>query len=191
MPHDLINAKPVMAAIREFFRLFAALRSSWTRPTLSAKSPTSAACRPLGPVACRVSAPASKSATYTQPTTPRICPIETPEGPNIGLISSLSCFAPHQRVRLHRVALPPRQGRSGSRLRRRHQRGRVRSASGRLPRDSPRLTPKMKSCGPAGKRTMDLEPFSFYLSAWEEDRHTIAQANNRARCQAEHRAGYR
>ena len=29
----------------------------------------------------------------------------------------------------------------------------------------------------AGKRTMDLEPFSFYLSAWEEDRHTIAQAN--------------
>src|SRR6202012_4942516 len=27
------------------------------------------------------------------------------------------------------------------------------------------------------KRTMDLAPFSFYLSAWEEDRHTIAQAN--------------
>ena len=34
-----------------------------------------------------------------------------------------------------------------------------------------------------GKRPMDLEPFSFYLSAWEEDRHTIAQAiNNRTRC---------
>ena len=29
----------------------------------------------------------------------------------------------------------------------------------------------------AGKRTMELVPFSFYLSAWEEDRHTIAQAN--------------
>ena len=28
-----------------------------------------------------------------------------------------------------------------------------------------------------GKRTVDFEPFSFYLSAWEEDRHTIAQAN--------------
>ncbi len=27
------------------------------------------------------------------------------------------------------------------------------------------------------KRPADLEPFSFYLSAWEEDRHTIAQAN--------------
>ena len=28
-----------------------------------------------------------------------------------------------------------------------------------------------------GKRVMEFEPFSFYLSAWEEDRHTIAQAN--------------
>ena len=27
------------------------------------------------------------------------------------------------------------------------------------------------------KRPADVEPFSFYLSAWEEDRHTIAQAN--------------
>ncbi len=27
------------------------------------------------------------------------------------------------------------------------------------------------------KRTIELEPFSFYLSAWEEDQHTIAQAN--------------
>ena len=29
----------------------------------------------------------------------------------------------------------------------------------------------------AGKRTIESLPFSFYLSAWEEDRHTIAQAN--------------
>ena len=35
----------------------------------------------------------------------RICPIETPEGPNIGLISSLSHLRPGQRVRLHRDAL--------------------------------------------------------------------------------------
>ena len=27
------------------------------------------------------------------------------------------------------------------------------------------------------KRAIEFEPFSFYLSAWEEDRHTIAQAN--------------
>ncbi len=29
----------------------------------------------------------------------------------------------------------------------------------------------------AGKRQIDYIPFSFYLSAWEEDKHTIAQAN--------------
>ena len=36
----------------------------------------------------------------------RICPIETPEGPNIGLINSMSSFAQNQRVRFHRDALP-------------------------------------------------------------------------------------
>ena len=33
MPHDLINAKPAAAAVREFFGSIAACRSSWTRPT--------------------------------------------------------------------------------------------------------------------------------------------------------------
>ncbi len=36
----------------------------------------------------------------------RICPIETPEGPNIGLISSLAHVCPCQRIRLHRNAVP-------------------------------------------------------------------------------------
>ena len=36
----------------------------------------------------------------------RMCPIETPEGPNIGLISYARDLRPHQRVRLHRGALP-------------------------------------------------------------------------------------
>ena len=38
----------------------------------------------------------------------RMCPIETPEGPNIGLINSLATFARGQQVRLHRNPLPPR-----------------------------------------------------------------------------------
>ena len=46
MPHDLVNAKPVMAAIREFFGS-SQLRSSWTRPIRLAKSLTSAAFRLL------------------------------------------------------------------------------------------------------------------------------------------------
>ena len=43
----------------------------------------------------------------------RICPIETPEGPNIGLISSLQHVCPDQRVRLHRDAVPQGAGRRG------------------------------------------------------------------------------
>jgi len=58
LPHDLINAKPVMAAIRRVLRLLPALASSWTRPTRSAKSPTSAASRPLGLGVFLASAPA-------------------------------------------------------------------------------------------------------------------------------------
>ena len=45
MPHDLINAKPVSAAIREFFGSSASSRSSWTRPIRSPRSPTSGASR--------------------------------------------------------------------------------------------------------------------------------------------------
>ena len=36
----------------------------------------------------------------------RMCPIETPEGPNIGLIGSSGDLCPHQRIRLHRSAVP-------------------------------------------------------------------------------------
>ena len=68
MPHDLVNAKPVMAAIREFFGS-SQLRSSWTRPTRSAKSPTSGVFRLLGPAVFRANAPGSKSATFTPRTT--------------------------------------------------------------------------------------------------------------------------
>ena len=40
--------------------------------------------------------------------------------------------------------------------------------------EAAKLNKKLKA---DGKRGVDVEPFSFYLSAWEEDRHTIAQAN--------------
>ena len=62
-----------------------------------------------------------------------MCPIETPEGPNIGLIGYLVELRPDQPVRLHRDAVP--QGREGSRHRRdrvsrRRRRGRVRHRAG-------------------------------------------------------------
>ena len=60
-----------------------------------------------------------------------MCPIETPEGPNIGLIGSLSTFAPGQRVRLRRDAVP--QGR-------------------RRPRHRPDRLPDRRRGGPARHR---------------------------------------
>ena len=44
----------------------------------------------------------------------RMCPIETPEGPNIGLINYLATFAQDQRLWLHRGTLP--QGGQGNRF---------------------------------------------------------------------------
>ena len=92
MPHDLINAKPVMAAIREFFGS-SQLRSSWTRPTRFPRSRTSGVSRLLGRADCRRERAGFEVRDVHPTHYGRICPIETPEGPNIGLISSLSCFA--------------------------------------------------------------------------------------------------
>src|SRR6202012_6090238 len=109
----------------------------------------------------------------------RICPIETPEGPNIGLISSLSCFARLTEYGfLQSPARPPRRVRDGQLL----DFVQVVNAgeSGMRVRDTIekaeaiKLNAKLKK---EGKRGIDFDPFSFYLSAWEEDRHTIAQAN--------------
>ena len=68
-------------------------RSSWIRPIHSRRSRISVVSPRLDRAVFLVSAPALKCATCTRPTTAASCPIETPEGPNIGLISSLSCFA--------------------------------------------------------------------------------------------------
>jgi DNA-directed RNA polymerase subunit beta len=70
MPHDLINAKPVIAVIKEFFG------SSQLSQFMDQTNPLSEIVRDVHP-------------THYG----RICPIETPEGPNIGLITSLASYA--------------------------------------------------------------------------------------------------
>ncbi len=175
MPHDLINAKPVMAAIREFFgssQLSQFMDQTNPLSEITHKRRLSA----LGPGGLSRERAGFEVRDVHPTHYGRICPIETPEGPNIGLISSLSCFArineygfiesPYRRVKDGRVLD----------LRRRLERRRVWSAAGRLPRHRG-VVAKNEELKTAGKRTMELEPFSFYLSAWEEDRHTIAQAN--------------
>ena len=56
----------------------------------------------------------------------RMCPIETPEGPNIGLMGALATYAAGERVRLHRVAVPQGDERQGHRRDRLPRRGRGR-----------------------------------------------------------------
>src|SRR5512139_1017513 len=92
MPHDLINAKPVMAAIREFFG------SSQLSQFMDQTNPLSKVTHKrrlsaLGPGGLSRERAGFEVRDVHPTHYGRICPIETPEGPNIGLISSLSCYA--------------------------------------------------------------------------------------------------
>ena len=93
MPHDLINAKPVSRGGEGVLRQLAALAVHGPDEPALARSRTSVVSRRSGPAVSRASARASRCATSTPTHYGRICPIETPEGPNIGLIASLSTFA--------------------------------------------------------------------------------------------------
>ncbi len=92
MPHDLINAKPVMAVVKEFFgssQLSQFMDQTNPLAELTHKRRLSA----LGPGGLSRDR-AGFEARDVHPTHyGRICPIETPEGPNIGLITSLSTYA--------------------------------------------------------------------------------------------------
>ncbi len=92
MPHDLINSKPISAAIREFFG------SSQLSQFMDQTNPLSeithkrriSALGPGGLTRDR----AGFEVRDVHPTHyGRVCPIETPEGPNIGLINSLALYA--------------------------------------------------------------------------------------------------
>ena len=133
MPHDLINSKPVTAAVKEFFG------SSQLSQFMDQTNPLSeithkrrlSALGPGGLTRDR----AGFEVRDVHPTHyGRICPIETPEGPNIGLIASLSTYA-----RVNRFGFIE--------------------------------TPYRKV--EQGRVTDEIE----FLSAIEEDRYVIAQAN--------------
>lgn len=92
MPHDLINAKPVAAAIREFFG------SSQLSQFMDQTNPLSEVTHKrrlsaLGPGGLSRERAGFEVRDVHSTHYGRICPIETPEGPNIGLINSLSTFA--------------------------------------------------------------------------------------------------
>ena len=178
MPHDLINAKPVMAAIREFFgssQLSQFMDQTNPLSEITHKRRLSA----LGPGGLSRERAGFEVRDVHPTHYGRICPIETPEGPNIGLISSLSCYArinefgfiesPYRRVEDGRAVDFVRVANAGGT---KLKTGEIVSADKAETENEAIKTKK-------GKRPADLEPHSFYLSAWEEDRYLIAQANAR------------
>ncbi len=92
MPHDLINSKPVTAAIKEFFG------SSQLSQFMDQTNPLSEVTHKrrlsaLGPGGLTRERAGFEVRDVHPTHYGRICPIETPEGPNIGLIASLSTYA--------------------------------------------------------------------------------------------------
>ncbi|MBM3618272.1 MAG: DNA-directed RNA polymerase subunit beta, partial [Alphaproteobacteria bacterium] len=133
MPHDLVNAKPVVAAIREFFG------SSQLSQFMDQTNPLSEVghkrrLSALGPGGLTRERAGFEVRDVHPTHYGRICPIETPEGPNIGLINSMATYAKINKYGF--IESPYRKvvdGKVGSEV--------------------------------------------FYLSAIQEGKHTIAQAN--------------
>src|SRR6202050_3122720 len=172
MPHDLINAKPVMAAIREFFG------SSQLSQFMDQTNPLSEVTHKrrlsaLGPGGLSRERAGFEVRDVHPTHYGRICPIETPEGPNIGLISSLSSYArinefgfiesPYRKVKNGRVidfVQIVNSGDSEFKAGEIVEKEKVEDANEELKR-----------------RRVVWAAHCFYLSAWEEDRYVVAQAN--------------
>ncbi|MDD8021382.1 MAG: DNA-directed RNA polymerase subunit beta [Acidobacteriota bacterium] len=176
MPQDLINSKPVIAALKEFFgssQLSQFMDQINTLAELTHKRRLSA----LGPGGLSRERAGFEVRDIQASHYGRICPIETPEGPNIGLISSLSCFArvneygfietPYRKVEKARVVDYVKIIHPGSTDYRANQLVRKDEVE--------KIASSLKE--QKGKVLPVYEPHIFYLTAWEEENYKIAQAN--------------
>jgi DNA-directed RNA polymerase subunit beta len=175
MPHDLINSKPVIAAIKEFFG------SSQLSQFMDQTNPLSEVTHKrrlsaLGPGGLSRERAGFEVRDVHATHYGRICPIETPEGPNIGLISSLSCFArisefgfiesPYKKVKSGRVLdhyEVVTVGDSG------WKKGSTAEAQ-----ELEEMNAKLKK---GHRKPVVGRPTAFFLPAWEEENYVIAQAN--------------
>jgi DNA-directed RNA polymerase subunit beta len=182
MPQDIVNAKPVMAAVQEFFG------SSQLSQFMDQTNPLSEVTHKrrlsaLGPGGLSRERAGFEVRDVHPTHYGRICPIETPEGPNIGLISSLSCYArinefgfiesPYRKVDVGRVVdhyrIADPQGT-------RFKVGEIVDAE-TLRRELGFVPGDGTADETAAGRASEVAPHCFYLSAWEEDKYVIAQAN--------------
>ena len=173
MPHDLINAKPVMAAIREFFG------SSQLSQFMDQTNPLSEVTHKrrlsaLGPGGLSRERAGFEVRDVHPTHYGRICPIETPEGPNIGLISSLSSYARINDFGF--IESPYRKVKDGQII----DYVIVTNAGGNPKYKVGDVVESDELVGADGrskKKGVEFEPHCFYLSAWEEDQYIVAQAN--------------
>ncbi len=179
---SLVNARPVVAAVKEFFgssQLSQFMDQTNPLSELTNKRRLSA----LGPGGLSRERAGYDVRDVHHSHYGRICPIETPEGPNIGLIGSLATFAhvnefgfietPFRRV-YRDISPEDRKLLLGRKLTRDYPE--VKASSGDA------VTEKMLDAFvKAGMSTVSIEPWVSsdiqYLSADEEDKFTVAQAN--------------
>ncbi len=175
MPHDLINSKPVIAAIKEFFG------SSQLSQFMDQTNPLSEVTHKrrlsaLGPGGLSRERAGFEVRDVHATHYGRICPIETPEGPNIGLISSLATFA---RINDYGFIESPYKKVIDGRVINHYRIIKVGGGPFRLGQivtgdELEEANAKLKK---SKQSQVEAEPYAFYLSAWEEEKHIIAQAN--------------
>jgi len=178
MPQDLINSKPVIAALKEFFgssQLSQFMDQINSLAEMTHKRRLSA----LGPGGLSRERAGFEVRDIQSSHYGRICPVETPEGPNIGLISSLSCFA---RVNPYGFIETPyrkvRDGRIIDNVRILHPGDSETKVGDVLEEDAfKKEADKLKRAN--ARHLPVVEPTCFYLTAWEEEKFNIAQANAR------------
>ena len=174
MPHDLVNAKPVMAAIREFFgssQLSQFMDQTNPLSEITHKRRLSA----LGPGGLSRERAGFEVRDVHPTHYGRICPIETPEGPNIGLISSLSCFA---RINEYGFIESPylrvKDGKVEDQIQVMNPGDTNKKVGDIMPRGD---VEKINRDLSGKKQPIEFEAYCDYLSAWEEDKYIVAQAN--------------
>ncbi|MFQ5401465.1 MAG: DNA-directed RNA polymerase subunit beta [Anaerolineae bacterium] len=187
-PVTLINIRPVVAAVREFFgssQLSQFMEQANPLAELTHKRTLSA----LGPGGLRRERAGFEVRDVHHSHYGRICPIETPEGPNIGLIGRLATYGrvnqygfietPYRRVR---NAIP---GDSSELVGHDVFENIVDPETGEIIVSAGEMITKKhaKAIKAAGIEQVKVQPFItdevVYMSADEEDRYTIAQANAR------------
>ena len=188
-PAELMNVRPVVAAVREFFggsQLSQFMDQTNPLAELTHKRRLSA----LGPGGLSRERAGFDVRDVHHSHYGRICPIETPEGPNIGLLGSLATYArtneygfietPYRRIRREVPnTYPDLEGRTLTEA--------VVNDKGRtIAREGAVVTKNMaKSIAALPECVVKVKPFASvepddiaYLAADEEERHPIAQANS-------------